>query len=231
MDPLDRLAAPAADLLDRVDAALAERGAPDDHRIWPLLRRLRALPGPAVEAVVALRPAPLAAAGTALRGLIREYDDLCRPLRDPVSWEGAAADVFDSHRAGLVAHLIDGPESLAGRLDANAAYAEAIADWMTGSRASLARTLAEVLGSAEAVTVVVGTGGNAGAGSAVSGARAAAEIGARVLVTIADAYDRAETLLHRWTAELTEVDVLADSWPSAATAGGTGAGSTIRLAL
>jgi hypothetical protein len=57
MDPFDRLAGPAGDLRRRVGESLAAGGAPEGHPIWPLLRRLRALPG---EALAALRPAPYA---------------------------------------------------------------------------------------------------------------------------------------------------------------------------
>lgn len=199
MDALDQLAGPGADLLGRVDDLLARAGAPDDHRIWPLLRRLRVLPGDAVRAVTALRPAPLASAGHAVRNLIREYDDAGEALTDGDSWRGAAADAFAAHRTALASHLTDGPDSLTGRLDATAGYAQAVADWAADSRAALARTLVGVLVSAEAVTVV--TADLPGDRSA----RAAAEIGARVLASVAGAYDAGERLLARWAPSLAEL--------------------------
>ncbi|MEV4760582.1 hypothetical protein AB0J86_36520 [Micromonospora sp. NPDC049559] len=202
MDPLDRLAGPGADLLRRVDDTLVAAGAPDDHRIWPLLRRLRALPGEAVAAVAALHPAPLAEAGGALRTRLPEYEDARAALAREVSWQGAGAEAYAAQRDALAAYLTAGPESLAGRLSATAGYAAALGDWVTASRGALARTVAEVLGSAEAVALLPGAAEDGPA----SAAPAAAEIGARVLTTVAEAYDRAEALLARWAPRLGEVD-------------------------
>ncbi|NED58404.1 hypothetical protein G3I24_46875, partial [Micromonospora aurantiaca] len=68
---------------------------------------------------------------------------------DKVAWSGAAASAYDEARAALLRHLDEGPESLVGRLESTAGYADALAGWVEGSRAALARALAEVLGSAE----------------------------------------------------------------------------------
>jgi hypothetical protein len=201
MDPLDHLAGPAAELLGRVDDLLAVAGAPEDHRIWPLLRRLGALPGAALGDVVALRPAPLAAAGHAVRKLIGEYDHVRASLTGGDPWQGAGAEAYAAHRTALAAYLDGGVESLTGRLDATAAYADALAGWVVDSRNALARTLAEALGSAEAVAVVT-AGTNAAANTA---ALAAAEIGARVLTTVAEVDERARLLLHHATPSLTEL--------------------------
>jgi hypothetical protein len=230
MDPLDHLAGPAADLLGRVDDLLLHAGAPDDHRIWSLLRRLGALPGEAVEALTTLGPAPLADAGTAVDGLVQEYDDVSAAVATGSGWEGAGAEAFAAQRATLVAHLNGDQESLTARLAATAAYLAAVADWMAWCRAALARVLAEVLGSAEAVAVVAGgrpgsattsgtvadgllgsatmsgaVAGGQAASATMSGAVAAAEIGARVLATVAEAYDRGEILVRRWRPRLAEV--------------------------
>ncbi|MDG4833830.1 hypothetical protein O7627_31640 [Solwaraspora sp. WMMD1047] len=231
MDPLDRLAAPAADLLGRVDDLLTDGGAPADHRIWPLLRHLRTLPGPAVGAICALRPAPLAAAGTAARTLLREYDHTGTALRGELPWRGAGADAFTAHRAALAAHLDGAGESLVGRLTATAGFADAVADWISRTRLGLARTLAAALGSVEAVTLVTGdagraTGTGSGSGPAPGGA-AAAELGARVLGTIATAYEEAEALAHRWPAAAGELAYR----PAAPTGGGLALDGTTRLAL
>lgn len=213
MDPLDHLAGPSAELLARVDALLVDAGAPANHPIWALLRRLGALPGDAVGTVDALRSAPLAAAAPPLRELIREYDVVRASLAEGGSWEGAGADAFAAQRGALATYLAGGEESLTGRLATTASYAEALAEWVAQSRDRLARTLAEVLGSAEAVAVVTGgattpsTGahdGDQGATQARAG-QAAAEIGARVLATVAEAYDQAEALLHGWAAGLAEL--------------------------
>ncbi|MEU1685276.1 hypothetical protein [Micromonospora sp. NPDC005707] len=201
MDALDRLAEPGLDLLARVDALVAA-GAPEGHRLWPLLRRMRVLPGAAVREFLDLHPAPLAGAGHAVRRLVRGYDDTAAVLADPVAWSGPAAAAYDDARTALLRHLDEGPESLVGRLESTAGYADALADWVEGSRAALARALAEALRSAEAVTVHVATRPGAEAGR--SGALAAAEIATRVLGVLGVAYDGAETLLRQWAPSLAE---------------------------
>lgn len=194
MDALDQLAGSATALLDRVDSTLAASGAPGGHPIWPLLRRLGALPGAATSTIAGLRPAPLAAAGPSLHGLIEVYEQRGETIADSGSWEGAGAEVFGTHRAALSAHL----GAMAGKLAATEGYSAAVAEWVEQSRAGLARELAAVLGSREAVTVTVEPPG-------VPAAVAAAEIGARVLGAIDVAYERAEALLHRWAADLAEL--------------------------
>src|SRR5690606_37908905 len=84
-------------------------------------------------------------------------------------------------------------------------YADALADWVEGSRRALARALADVLGSTEAVAVVAATS----VPLAVSAPRAsagseAAEIAARVLAVLCVAYDGAETILRQWGPSLAE---------------------------
>lgn len=235
MDPLDRLAGPATDLLGRVDELLTNGGAPADHRIWPLLRRLRTLPGDAVASVAALQAAPLAAAGAAVRALIPGYDEAGSLVNRAVAWEGAAASAFTTHRDSLAAHLggeagrdgepgngpIGNSESLAGRLAQTAGYADAVAGWIDRTRLDLARTLAEALGCAEAVVVVA----ERVAEPTTTGGRAAADIGARVLATVAAAYDEAESLPQRWA---TAQDELVYGPPTGADSGPNG---TTRVAL
>jgi hypothetical protein len=191
MDALDRLAEPAQELLSRVDDTLIRGGAPDDHPLWPLLRRLRVLPGDAVAAVSALRPAPLAATGPALRTLSGEY---AQPQAPP-DWHGPAAEAFSARWTTLSAYVEQG---LAERLAATAAYAEAVADWLGRTRLAVARTLATVMTSAQAVTL--GTGAEPG-----QVVRAAADIAARVLGTLADAYAQADQLLEAWSGQLGEL--------------------------
>ncbi|MFG2053977.1 hypothetical protein ACGFI9_08075 [Micromonospora sp. NPDC048930] len=217
MDALDRLAEPGLDLLARVDTLLAA-GAPEGHRLWPLLRRMQVLPGEAVREFLELHPAPLAGAGHAVRQLVRGYDDTCAMLADPVAWSGPAAAAYDAARGALLRHLDEGPESLVGRLESTAGYADALADWVEGSRLALARALADVLRSAEAVTVHVATRPGAEAGRA--GALAAAEIATRVLGVLGVAYDGAETLLRQWAPSLAET-TWRDRSPGAPHLGGT----------
>lgn len=200
MDALDRLAEPGLDLLDRVDELLAS-GAPDGHRLWPLLRRMRVLPGAGVRGFLDLHPAPLADAARAVRRLVPGYDDVCRTLTDPVAWSGPAAAAYDQARTALLRHLDEGPDSLIGRLESTAGYADAMADWVEGSRRTLARALADVIGSAEAVRVRAADPAQPGSPALL----AAADIGYRVLAVLGAAYDGAETLLRQWSPNLTEV--------------------------
>ncbi|MFC3503882.1 hypothetical protein ACFOOK_23330 [Micromonospora krabiensis] len=207
MDTLDRLAEPGLDLLGRVDTLLAA-GAPDAHPVWPLLRRMQVLPGEAVRAFLDLRPAPLADAGHGVRRLVRGYDDVSATLTDAVLWSGPAAEAYGQSRAALLHHLDEGPDSLVGRLESTAGYADALADWVEGSRLALARALADVLRSAEAVAVVAATsmvtGSAARSGPAGPGVAEAAEVAVRVLAVLCVAYDGAETLLREWGPSLVE---------------------------
>ncbi|WFF02527.1 hypothetical protein [Micromonospora sp. WMMD964] len=206
MDALDRLAEPGLDLLRRVDALIAA-GVPEGHRVWPLLRRMQVLPGEAVRGFLDLHPAPLAGAGHAVRRLVRGYDDVSAALTDQVLWSGPAATAYGQQRAALLHHLDEGPDSLVGRLESTAGYADALADWVEGSRLALARTLADVLRSAEAVAVVAATatGVSTRPGPIGPGVADAAEIAARVLAVLCVAYDGAETLLRQWAPSLAEV--------------------------
>jgi hypothetical protein len=221
MDPLDRLAGPAADLLAHVDELIADLGAPHGHRIWPLMRRLRVLPGEAVAAVAALRPAPFAAAGGSVRALLPEYDVAIEALAAPPEWQGGCADGYAAHRAALARYVAGSGESLIQRIDTTAGYADSLADWVSRTRLDLARTLARVLGSAEAVAVVAEGAG----GGSTPGVLAAAEIGAEVLDTLARAYDEGASIPARWASSQ---DELVYRGPAA---GPGGPGGDLRLAL
>lgn len=206
MDPLDRLVHAGAGLLARVDDTLARSGAPGGHPIWPLLRRLRALPGEAVVAVAAFDPAPLTAAGSALRDLRPGYARSHAAVARSVEWQGAGADAFDAHRAALAAYLATDPtdpDTLGGRLAATIGYADAVADWLAHSRSVVARTLAEVLTCAEAVTLGTAPVSDATADPVVAGA--AARIGATLLSTVLDVHDRGEDLIRRHGPGLAEL--------------------------
>jgi hypothetical protein len=192
MDALDRLAEPARPLLSNVDNVLVRTGAPGDHPIWPLLRRLRVLPGDAVAAVAALGPAPLAAAGPALRALSGEY---AQPQATLPAWQGPAAEAFAARWTTLSAYVEQG---LAERLADTAGYAEAVADWVSRTRLALARALAAVMTSAQAVTLGTCTE----PGQVV---RAAADIASHVLGTVADAYAEADLLRESWSGRLNEL--------------------------
>lgn len=213
MDALDRVAGPALTLLTLVDTSLARHGAAADDPVWPLARRLRALPGDAVAAFVAVRPAPLVAAGTAIRPHLDRYAEAADALAVHRDWSGAAAQAYDAGRQALAARLVGGgPDpgavSHAGRLAATAAYAEATARWVSLSRAALARTLAEVLGSADAVTVTTGSGAGTGADGpgGPAGADAAARIAVPVLSVLVEIVEHGESLAAWWGPLLAPTD-------------------------
>ncbi|HEU4424350.1 MAG TPA: hypothetical protein VFR67_17625, partial [Pilimelia sp.] len=146
-----------------------------------------------------------ATAEPALRRLAQAYGDAQVSASDPVPWDGAAADAFAAHRGVLVAHLAQGEESLSGRLAATAGYADALAGWMAQTRAELARALAAALGSTQAVSIVAGP--LDGPVDRLPWARAvpAADIAARVLCAVVQAYDRADELRREWAPRLTEL--------------------------
>jgi hypothetical protein len=201
MDRLDQALQTAGPLLRTVDEVISTVGAPADHRLWTELRRVRILPGDAVHAVAALRPAELSEAAPELRADAQAYAQLAESLPSAGGWTGEAAEAYDAARLRAAEHLSGGPESLGGRLAATADLADALQEWMSLSRARLAVLLAEILTSAEALEMSGETGLDPTADRAVT---AAAEVGARVLREVADSYDAAADLIRR-TAELAKV--------------------------
>jgi len=197
MDALDRLAPVAAELLDQVDAVLAQAGAPEHHPVWPLLRRLGALPGEAVSALAVATPGSLAAVGATLSDLADEYARLHAALPGAPDWQGAGADRFATQWQALSGYLDD---DLADGLRRTASYVDEAGWWAADLRERTARTLATVLTSAEAVELRTA----AGETTAVL-AEAAAGIAVRVLEVLVDGYDRGERLLAEWAPRLSEV--------------------------
>src|SRR5688500_462112 len=100
MDVLDRVVAPARDLLRRVDATLAAAGAPADHPIWPLLRRVGSLPGDAFEFAAGFDADALAMAADDVRRYAERYAELGERI-EVGEWTGPAAATFAAHWARL----------------------------------------------------------------------------------------------------------------------------------
>ncbi len=151
---------------------LTRFGAADDDPLWPLLRRVRALPGEAVAALSStLRAEPIAAAGAEVRARTTTYADARAAITAPVAWEGPAGDAFAAHTDRLAADLATAGDALAS----TARLADEIADWAARTRARLAAVLADVLTSGEAVAIVLG--GN-------DAPRAAVTIATRVLTAL-----------------------------------------------
>lgn len=194
MDALDRIAVPAADLLQRVDTALARHGAPPGHQVWPLLRWVGALPGPAVQAVVGLRPVQLP--GEEVRGLTdRLVEAVSTVDRVGVEWEGDAGAAYTAQWEANRRHLVDPDASLGARLDDLGAYLDDVEGWIAESRVSLAMRLALVLKSAEAISVVTGV-------DPIEVGFAAATIGALVLEEVEEICRAGEELRETWETRL-----------------------------
>ena len=194
MDALDRIAEPASDLLHRVDSALGQFGAPPGHQVWPLLRWVGTLPGPAVKAIVGLRPAQLA--GEGVRALAQRFDEAVATVDGlGVRWEGDAGAAYQGQWEANRRHLVDPGASLGVRLEDLGAYLEDVEGWIAESRVALAMRLALVMRSAEAVSVVT-------AGDPLEVGRAAATIGALVLEEIEEICRGGEELRDSWASRL-----------------------------
>ncbi|GIF19832.1 uncharacterized protein YukE [Actinoplanes tereljensis] len=191
MDRLDEVLAVCAPLLDQVDDLLATSGAPEGHEVWRELRRVRLLPGDAVRAVAGLRPAEFDETVAELRAEARACAEAAVDLPPPDDWTGEAAEAYDTVRRRVADRLSGDDESLDERLEATADLAQALADWMTKTRADLAEALAAVLASGEALALAAG----AGSPPTTAETDAAAAVAARTLRTIADNYADADDLL------------------------------------
>jgi hypothetical protein len=224
VDALDRIEPVARGLVSEVDAVLAEYGAPGDHPLWRLLMVMGAMPGEAVAGVGALRPDALREAGSRTRQRADHYRTAVSAATSAApgavwsgrAWGGHAAEMFASRAVATLAHVSDGPDSMAGRLDATASYVDILADWAEQARCAMAHALAEVLSSAAVITLrsgnadggdrAVGAGrvpGGPSAGPSMVRIRAAADIGAHVLAAAHQAQvDGAE--LHQRFAPVSE---------------------------
>jgi hypothetical protein len=201
VDTLDRIAEPAADLLHRVDAALGQYGAPPGHQVWPLLRWVGTLPGPAVQAIVGLRPAQLA--GDGVRALAGRLDEAVATVDAADGrWEGDAGQAYQAQWEATRRHLVDPDASLSVRLADLGAYLEDIEGWIAESRVALAMRLALVMRSAEAVSVVTSA-------DPLELGRAAATIGALVLEEIEEICRGGEELRDSWASRLARLPLRA----------------------
>ena len=202
MDAMRRLEPVARPLLRQVDTALATLGAPADHRVWALLRRVGLTPADAVSALCDLEPERLRAAAGAVRDRADEYATSVVPISIE-GWSGAAAEAYAQRAAGLADHQ---HEALPARLRATASYVDSVADWMDAARDRLARCLAAVLGSTQALAIRAPSGG-----FATSSVMAAADIGAAVLAVVDEVITEAGASPGQW--ELGELEYRAASYP------------------
>jgi hypothetical protein len=192
MDRLDALLDTVGPLLRRVDEVLSSGGAPPEHEVWAELRRVRLLPWDAVLAVAALRPGDLDEASRELRADARSCAGVADSLPSPGVWSGDAADAYDQARKRAADHLSGGLGSLDERLEATADLADALIDWMARMRGDLATTLAEVLSSAEGLSLSFRIDADPPSARDVL---AAADVAVNILRTTADGYEVADDLL------------------------------------
>jgi hypothetical protein len=220
MDALTRLEPVARPLLRQVDEALATLGAPAEHQVWRLLRQVGATPGDAVTIFADLTGADASVGSLRVAaGALREQADayLAATIPASVPWAGGAGEAYAARAAALGSHLhgdgpthghregpFDGRDSMAGRLAATASYVDEVADWQARSRYRIARVLADVLSSAQAVSLRAATGLGAAPGPSAE-VLAAADIGAHVLVAAADALDEGRDLHRAWDERLAEL--------------------------
>ena len=216
MDLLDQIHPASRDLLDRVDATLLAAGAPGDHRIWPLLRRVGALPGEAVGHFAAATPERLAAVAVPLRDHADGYRSSVASVPAVAAWRGPAAEGFAAQWSTLSGHLAGDDETMAGRLIDTARFLDDVSGWLTRARRELAGALAECLGSAQA-GAVRGLPAAAGPdprhaltwGSGTPAPReavaAAATIGAHLLAAVAEIIDDGQRTLDNWAGRLSDL--------------------------
>ena len=227
MDALARLEPIARPLLRQIDEALETLGAPPAHEVWSLLRQVGATPADAVTAFADLIGADLsgadslgrdslgsdslgsdslggglrAAAGT-LRELAEQYAAVAIPAGVP--WAGGAGEAYSARAAALASYLHgDDDDTMAGRLATTASYVDDVADWQARSRDRIARALADVLSSAQAVTLRMQSA--SGSGSGAGRVEAAADVGAHVLAAAADALADGHDVHRAWADRLDEL--------------------------
>ncbi|GAA2630843.1 hypothetical protein GCM10010399_73560 [Dactylosporangium fulvum] len=183
MDALERLSGVGGDLLRHVDAALVEGGAPADDQIWPLLRRVGALPGDALDFALRLDAPALRIAAGELRAIADRFAHERDRLTADVgrsAWEGTGAEAFAAVWRSLSVHIGPGtdPATICGRLLATASYVDGLVDWAVHLRGEMAEAVARAVSSAEAVTLraAAGAAGAGGAGFAGGGFAAGAAV-------------------------------------------------------
>ena len=208
-DALARLEPVARPLLDEVDRALATLGAPSTHPVWAALRRVGATPADAVRSIAAWDPARLREVAEALRQQAQAYAET--PVGPALSWRGSAAAAFAAHATALANHLTAGPGSMLERLGDTAGYADAVAAWFERSRVAVAAALADVLTSAQAVTLR-----SSSAGSLSASVTAAADIATYLLDVVGDAVAVGDDLPRSWRARLEQAPFGGAGEPEAA---------------
>jgi hypothetical protein len=194
MDALARLEPVAQRLLRDVDALLATLGAPPDHPVWSRLRAVGATPAEAVRFFIRTAPAGLLAGASSLREQERGYAAIAVPVQ--VAWQGRAGQEYAAHATALADHL-HGDASLTSRVGLTASYVDEVAGWLQRSRDRMARALADVLVSAQAVAITAHQ-----PPIATEVVVAAADVGAYLLDAAATAIVEGHELHQAWGSRL-----------------------------
>ncbi len=216
MDALARVEPAARPLMREVDNALLSLGAPAEHRIWSLFRQVGTSPGGVVAYLADVDPHELRTLARSLRSEAEAYGVVIIPAAE--WWQGAAGGAYAAQATALRAHLgeggdPDGAATMIGRLRATAAYVDSVADWYEASRRRLSRLLAEILTSAQALTVrscpALGGGlaelARLRSGVPIAALSAAADIGACVLDVADDALAEGRELAAAFDGRLAEL--------------------------
>jgi hypothetical protein len=206
MDALVRLQEASMGLLGRVDRVLALHGAPEQHAIWPLLRRGGLLPGDAVAAAAGWSPESLQQPIALLHKHRERLVEVEHLLRPPSGWQGPAAEGATAR----VEALQRSHEVLARNAEVLEAGLGELTEWFGEARARLGRSLARVMSSAQAVTVTIGDE------SPLLTAQAAADMGAELLGEVERFWVGAQELVRDWPDRFDEPVVHA---PAAGAAG------------
>jgi hypothetical protein len=205
-DPLGRLHEAASRLLAEVDETLARWGAPDHHPIWPLIRAIGLLPGEAVVAVETLSWDAFRQRADLMHSHHERGTSVGDLLAAPSGWEGPAAEAagakLESARAGV--------QTLTTNAGVLAQLMGELAEWGMQGRLRLARTLAKVITSGQAVDLTMEEAEPA------ERARAAADIGAEVLAEVAGFWSGAREIAREGLARL-ETEAASDVTAAAST--------------
>jgi uncharacterized protein YukE len=189
-DLLARVWPHAEDLLHRIDAQVRIDGAPADHPVWDLVRRVGALPSAAIEHFLWLEPAPLRRAREQMLDEAESAQAALSQVRG-VAWEGAGANAFRDRWAGLVQFA----DAVDQRFIATAEFLADVAQWMQHSRDELAIEMAACLGSREAMAIKVD----------LDHRTAAADLAERILAAAASCLDQGWDLRAQWADRLGDV--------------------------
>jgi hypothetical protein len=200
MDALSRIEPVARALLDEVDRALGTLGAPVDHPVWLYLRRVGATPADAVAFFVDLTG--VGSLGSSAKALREQADGYAATIiPTTIAWHGGASEAYTAKALALDGHLRVG-DSMAARLETTASYVDEVARWQQRSRDRIAGALADVLTSAQAVSIRAAASAPAVSASVVV---AAADIGAWLLAAVAESLDEGHDLGTAWERRLVEL--------------------------